>query len=96
MKIPCAEPIFNDVGLVSIVRCCVCTIIKRKGKKLVVTWDSIEKHASKMKGSDGKWIMDPNGCMLKMRSLMLSFLQPLSSIVEQWSFSGRQAKTCSI
>jgi hypothetical protein len=68
--------------LISIVRCCVCTIIERKEKKLVAMWDSIEKHAGKMKGSDGKWIMNPNGCMLKMRFLMFSFLQPLSPIVE--------------
>jgi hypothetical protein len=59
-------------------RCCVCTIIERKEKNLVVTQDSIEKHVGKKKCFDGKWIMDPNGCKLKMRSLMLNFLQPLS------------------
>jgi hypothetical protein len=56
---------FNDVGLVSIVRCCVCTKIERKENIFVATWDSIEKHVGKRKGSSGKWIMDPNGCMLK-------------------------------
>jgi hypothetical protein len=41
MKMPWAEPIFNDVGLVCIVKCCVCTKIERKEKKLVVNWVSI-------------------------------------------------------
>jgi hypothetical protein len=29
---------------------------------LVVQWDFIEKHVGKKKGSNGKWIMDPE-CM---------------------------------
>jgi hypothetical protein len=62
MKMPWAEPIFNDVGLVCIVRCRVCTKIERKEKKMVANWDSIKKHESKKKGFDGKWIMDPK-CM---------------------------------
>jgi hypothetical protein len=70
---------FNDVGLVSTVKCCVCTIIERKEIFLVAMWDSIEKHVGKKKGSNGKWIMDPNGCTLKMRSFMFSFLQPIIS-----------------
>jgi hypothetical protein len=59
---PWAKPIFNEIGLVSIVKCHVCTIIERKEKKLVVKRDYIHKHASKKKGFDGKWIMDPK-CM---------------------------------
>jgi hypothetical protein len=62
MKMPLLEPIFNEVGLVSILKCHVYTKIKRKGRKLVVKWDSINKHARKKKGCDGKWIMDPK-CM---------------------------------
>jgi hypothetical protein len=56
---PWVKLIFNDVGLVCIVKCCVYTKIERKEKKLVVNWDSIKKHAGKRKGFDGKWIMDP-------------------------------------
>jgi len=62
VKMPWVEPIFNDVGLVCIVRCRVCTKIERKEKNLVVNWDSIKKHANKRKGFGGKWIMDPK-CM---------------------------------
>jgi hypothetical protein len=32
MKMPWAKPIFNNVGLVCIVRCCVCTKIERRKK----------------------------------------------------------------
>jgi hypothetical protein len=59
---PWAEPIFNEVGLLSIVKCHVCTRIERKEKQLVVKKDSIDKHVGKKKGFDGKWIMDPK-CM---------------------------------
>jgi hypothetical protein len=59
---PWAEPIFNEVRLVSIVKCHVCTKIERKGKKLVVKKDSIKKYVGNRKGCDGKWIMDPK-CM---------------------------------
>jgi hypothetical protein len=62
VKMPWAKPISNEVGVVSIMKCRVSTIIKRKGKKLVAKWDSIEKHVGKRKGLDGKWIMDPK-CM---------------------------------
>jgi hypothetical protein len=62
MKMPCSEPIFNEVGFVFVVKCHVCTKIERKEKKLVAKWGSINKHASKKKGYDGKWIMDPK-CM---------------------------------
>ncbi len=55
---PWAEPIYNEVDLVSTMKYCVCTIIERKEKKLVIKWESIEKHASKNKGFNGKWIMD--------------------------------------
>jgi len=34
MKLPWVEPIFNEVGLVFTMRCCVCTRIERKEKKL--------------------------------------------------------------
>jgi hypothetical protein len=58
VKMPWLEPIFNEVGLVFVVKCLVCTRIERKGKKMVVKWDFIDKHAGKKKGCDGNWIMD--------------------------------------
>jgi hypothetical protein len=51
---PWEKPIFNEVGVVSIVKCHVSTKIERKEKNLVTKWDYIEKHASKRKGSNGK------------------------------------------
>jgi hypothetical protein len=74
VKMPWAEPIFNEVGLVSTLKCHVCSIIERKGKKLVVKWDFIEKHTCKRTGFDGKWTMDPKCMHVKMRSLTLNFL----------------------
>ncbi len=62
IKMPWIKPIFNEIGVVSIMRCYVCIIIKRKEKILTTKWDFIEKHVGKIKGSDGKWIMDPK-CM---------------------------------
>jgi hypothetical protein len=40
---PWAKPVFNDIGLDFVVRCCVCTKTEKKGEKLVVKQDSIEK-----------------------------------------------------
>ncbi len=59
---PWVEPIFNEVGLVSTMKCHVCTIIERNEKNLVAKKDSIDKHAGKRKGFDDKWIMDSK-CM---------------------------------
>ncbi len=55
---PQAKPISNEVGLVYVVRCHVCTKIEKKEKILVAKCDSIEKHVGKMKDSSGNWIMD--------------------------------------
>jgi len=52
----------HEVGMVSTMKCGVSTKIERKGKILVAKWDTIENCASKWKGFDGKWIMDPK-CM---------------------------------
>jgi hypothetical protein len=62
VKMSWAEPIYSEIGLIFAMRYCFCTIIERKEKKLVIKWESIEKHASKNKGCNGKWIMDPK-CM---------------------------------
>jgi hypothetical protein len=56
---PWVEPIFNEVGLITFVKCRVCSIIEKKYKVLVAKWDSIEKDASRRKVHDGKWFMDP-------------------------------------
>ncbi len=59
-------------------RCHVCTKIERKGKIMVMNWDSIKKHASKRKGSNVKWTMDPKCMHVKYEISMFNFLQPLS------------------
>ncbi len=56
---PWVEPIFNEVGMVAFVKCCVCSKIENKNKVLVAKWDSIEKHVRKRKTPNGKWFMDP-------------------------------------
>jgi hypothetical protein len=53
MKMRWEKPIFNEVGLVYVVRCHVLIKIKRKEKILVVKWDSIEKHVGKKKYFNG-------------------------------------------
>jgi len=78
MKMLWVEPIFNEGGLVSAMRCCVCTIIERKEKKLVVKWDFIVKHPSKKKGSDCKWIMDPKCMHVKNE---ISYAQLFTTII---------------
>ncbi len=59
LKTPRAKPIFNEVGLITSMKCRVCSKIKKKNKVLVVKWDSIDKHAGKRKAPYGKWFMDP-------------------------------------
>ncbi len=80
MKMPWVEPIFNDVGLVCIVKCHVCTKIERKEKSLVINQDFIKKHASKRKGFDGKWIMDPKFMHIKNE---IAYAQLSTTIVLQ-------------
>jgi hypothetical protein len=58
---PWAKLIFNGVALISTIICHVFMIIKKREKVLVAKWD-FKKHVGKMKGLDGKWIMDPK-CM---------------------------------
>jgi hypothetical protein len=53
MEMPCAKPIFYEVGLVYVVKCHVCTKIGRKGQKLLVKWDFIEKHVGNKKDFNG-------------------------------------------
>jgi len=78
MKMPWVEPIFNEVGLVSTMRCCVCTKIERKEKNWVVKWDFIIKHPSNNKGFDVKWIMDPKCMHVKNE---ISYVQLFTTII---------------
>ncbi len=50
MKMPWVEPIFNEVGLVSTMRCPIYTKIERKEKNWVFKWNFIIKHPNKKKG----------------------------------------------
>jgi hypothetical protein len=43
LKMPWAEPIFNEVGSVTFLKCHVCSKIEMKNKVLVAKWDSIER-----------------------------------------------------
>ncbi len=60
LKMRWVEPIFNEVGLVTSLKCHVYSKIEKKDKVLVVKWDSIEKHASKRKllMVSGLWIQN--------------------------------------
>jgi len=48
------KPISNEIGLVTFVKCHVYSKIEKKEKVLMAKRDSIEKHASKRKVSNGK------------------------------------------
>jgi len=87
LKMPWAKPIFNEVGMVTFVKCHVCFKIEKKDKVLVVKWDSIEKHAIKGKFS-GLWIQ--NVGMQKMKLLSFNYQQLSSNnlIVKQWKIKG--------
>jgi len=78
MKMPCVKPIFNEVGLVSTMRCRVCIEIERKEKNWVVKWEFIIKHPSKNKGFDGKWIVDPKCVHVKNE---ISYVQLFTTII---------------
>jgi hypothetical protein len=78
LKMPWAKVICNEIELVISMKCHVCSKIE-KDEVLVLKWDSIEKHAGKRKVPNGKWFMDPKVGMQKMKLLMLSYQQQLSS-----------------
>jgi hypothetical protein len=56
---PWAKPIFNEVIMVTSIKCHVCFKILKKDKVLVAKWESIDKHVGKGKALDGMWFMDP-------------------------------------
>jgi len=66
---PWIEPIFNEVGLASTMRCHVCTIIERKEKNWFLNGILLKNIQVKkwVLMVSGPWIQ--NVCMLKMRSL---------------------------
>jgi hypothetical protein len=80
MKMPWAKPIFNEVGMVSTMKCGVFTKIEKNRKILVVKWDIIENYANKWKGFDGKWIMDPKFMHIKNE---ISYFQCFKTIILQ-------------
>jgi hypothetical protein len=73
------EHIFNETRLVPSIKCCVSSKIEKK-TCLVVKWDSIEKHISKIKVLDGKWFMDPKCGHAKNE---IVYDQPSTTIVLQ-------------
>jgi hypothetical protein len=83
VKMPWAKLNFNEVGVVSIVRCDnVCTKIERKKEIFVAKWDFIDKHVGIRKGSNGKWIMDPKSMHVKNE---ISYVQLFTTVLQQLS-----------
>ncbi len=52
-------------------------------------WDSIEKHACRKKGSNGKWIMDPKCMHVKNE---ISYAQLFLTIIFQQLHNGQVVK----
>jgi hypothetical protein len=48
LKMPWEDPICNEVGVVTFVKCCVCSKFEKE-KVFVVKWDCIKKDVSKRK-----------------------------------------------
>jgi hypothetical protein len=73
LKMPWAEPIFNEIGLVISMKCYVYSKIEKRDKVLVAKWDSIENHVSKKKLMvlSGLWIQ--NVGMQKMKLFMFNY-----------------------
>jgi hypothetical protein len=55
---PWVEIIFNDVDILTVMKCIACTKMSKKKKLLVPKWDSLEKHVAKKKINYGQEIMD--------------------------------------
>jgi hypothetical protein len=51
-----AKVVFNNVGILIVVKCIVCSKISRK-EKFVLQWDSLEKHVNKRKTKDKQTIL---------------------------------------
>ncbi len=77
LKMPWVKPIFNEAGLVTSIKCYVCSRIEKEDKVLVAKWDSIEKHAGKKKALNGKWFMDPKCGHAKNELFMFNCQQQL-------------------
>ncbi len=58
LKMQWEDPICNEFGIVTFVKCCVCSKFEKKEKVLVVEWYSIKKDVSKRKALNGKWFKD--------------------------------------
>jgi hypothetical protein len=60
---PWAEPIFDEIAMVSAMRCHVCNKIERKEKIMVAKWDLLKNMQVKQKVQmvSGSWIQ--NVCM---------------------------------
>lgn len=53
-----AKVVFNNVGILTTVKCIMCSKISSKEKLFVLKWDPLEKHVNKMKTRDKQTILD--------------------------------------
>jgi len=79
IKMPWVRFIFNEVNLVTLVRCHDHTQIDIQKKVLVAKWDYTYKHVSKKKVFYGNWNMDPKCGHAKTEIVMFNYQQQLSS-----------------
>jgi hypothetical protein len=63
---PWEEAVLDKDYILSIVKCILCTKIRRKKKLFVPKWDSLEKHAKKKRNEYGQKFMDMKCACAKM------------------------------
>jgi hypothetical protein len=73
LKMPWAKCNFNEVGLITFVKCHVCSKIEKKDKVLVAKCDFIKKYVNKRKKFNGKWSMDPKFGLAKNKTIDVQF-----------------------
>ncbi len=74
---PWVKIIFNDVGILTIVKCIVCSKMSKKEKLLVPKWYSLEKHVTKKKTKDGQAVMDAKCTYAKYELQYATMKHPL-------------------
>lgn len=77
LNMPWAKHNFNQIRLITFIKCHVCSKIEKKDKVLVTRCDFIKKYVNKRKSFDGKWFMDPRCGLAKNETIYVQ----LSTII---------------
>jgi hypothetical protein len=76
MKTSWVKVVFDPTINLLVVKCKVCTKIKRKKKLLVPKWDSLEKHVGKRKNEERVKVVDVKCAHAKNETKFVSINHP--------------------